>query len=138
MSIQPTPIPLDRCVTSVEALIVAPEPTLRQLVAAVLEEEELATTCVATGQEALTIYMPTTPAVMVIDAQLPDLDAGLVIEALRARFGRPIPLLLLAPEPYPPTLGVEWDRCQVVAKPLDPDDLTDALWCLVCGCSGVA
>jgi CheY-like chemotaxis protein len=101
-------------------LVVDDDPTIREILLVVLEEEGYAVQMAAHGLQALTQVEATPPRVIVVDLRMPVMDGWTFVREVRAR-GVSAPIIVV-------TAAQDADRCVeeihpdcVLAKPFDLD-----------------
>ncbi|MCU0492456.1 MAG: response regulator transcription factor [Chloroflexaceae bacterium] len=105
-------------------LIVDDDPAIRQGVTNILGQGGYVTVCAASGSEAVRLLEHTTPALVILDVLLPDLDGFSVCRAIRAR-PHYLPVLMLSArdEVLDRVNGLEVGADEYVVKPCDPREL---------------
>lgn len=107
-------------------LVVDDDPRFRRLVAELLERIGCTVREADSGDGALAAAKETTPALVVLDVQLPDLSGYEVCRELRDTFGEGLPIIFVSGtrvEPYDRTAGLLLGGDDYMLKPFDPDEL---------------
>jgi two-component system, NarL family, nitrate/nitrite response regulator NarL len=107
-------------------LVVDDDPRFRKLVADLLGRIGCTIREAASGEEALAASKATTPALVLLDVQLPDLSGYEVCRELRDMFGEGLPIVFVSGtrvEPYDRTAGLLVGGDDYILKPFDPDEL---------------
>jgi DNA-binding response OmpR family regulator len=103
-------------------LVVDDDPSVRELVADVLEEAGYDVTAARDGEEAMRLIDDSPPRLLLLDIQMPNVDGPSLARELRSRLME-LPVIVMTGRPHPER---EADRCNAVAalgKPFDPNDL---------------
>ncbi|MDA7965166.1 response regulator transcription factor [Ruegeria sp.] len=104
-------------------LVVDDDPRLRELVSITLERAGYQVVTARDGQMALTHAARETPALVVLDVGLPELDGLEVCRRLRARSDVPILFLTARDDEVDRILGLELGADDYVTKPFSPREL---------------
>jgi two-component system, chemotaxis family, chemotaxis protein CheY len=113
-------------------LVVDDEPTIREMVAEVLESEGYAVMTAANGSEALGVVSEHPPSLVILDLWMPVLDGPGFARELDAR-GLDVPIVVMtASYLAKPIAGDMGARC-VLRKPFELADLLDAVETVVDG-----
>jgi DNA-binding response OmpR family regulator len=75
-------------------LVIDDDPTILELIRAILSEEGYVVDAALTGKAALADGNAPTPAVVVLDMYLPGISGAELVEALRVRYGHNLPIML--------------------------------------------
>lgn len=113
-------------VTHGPILIVEDDPTIRQLLCSVLEDDGHDVLAVDNGYDALSAVSLRAPAVILLDLNLPLLSGEGVLDALQQN-GVNVPVLLVTSDPRGQRLGMTDGVVGHIPKPFDLDDLLLAL-----------
>ena len=103
------------------------DPTIREVVQALLECEGLVVTATADGLAAVAWSEQHQPALVVLDLGLPFLDGVAVATLLRARYGEALPIVILSADVRARTKTQHLRPCGLVRKPFDADTLVAAV-----------
>jgi two-component system OmpR family response regulator len=109
-------------------LVVEDDEILREAVRVALEEDGLVVIEAADGLHALAQATATEPSLVVLDMGLPGLDGQGVAEALRTRYGRDLPILLMTADGRPVQKAERVGAYAYVTKPFDIDGLLTRVW----------
>jgi DNA-binding response OmpR family regulator len=106
-----------------EVLIVDDEPGIIRLISMYLEREGFQTASARTGQEALDIMAKSSPALVVLDIMLPDIDGWEVCREIRRTSDVPIIMLTAREGDEDKIVGLEIGADDYVTKPFVPREL---------------
>ncbi len=106
-----------------DVLIVDDEPGIVRLISMYLEREGFQTKCARTGAEALEIISKSTPALVVLDIMLPDIDGWEVCREIRRSSDVPIIMLTAREGDEDKIVGLEIGADDYVTKPFVPREL---------------
>src|SRR5579864_5455586 len=109
--------------TKGEILIVDDEPGIIRLIAMYLEREGFQTVGARTGGEALDALRRSTPALVVLDIMLPDIDGWEVCREIRRHSDVPIIMLTAREGDEDKIVGLEIGADDYVTKPFVPREL---------------
>ncbi len=104
-------------------LVVDDEPKIVRLVRAYLEQSGFRAVAAYTGQEALDLFQTESPALVVLDLMLPDLDGMDVAREIRKSGQTPIIMLTARTEDVDRVAGLEIGADDYVVKPFNPREL---------------
>lgn len=104
-------------------LVVDDEPKIVRLVRAYLEQSGFRVVPAHTGQEALDLFQTESPALVVLDLMLPDLDGMDVAREIRKQSQTPIIMLTARTEDVDRVAGLEIGADDYVVKPFNPREL---------------
>ena len=107
-------------------LIVDDDPTVRELVAAVLEHAGFETETAETGDQALNAVETRKPKLVLLDVRLPDMSGYSVCRALREQRPDSVPIIFLSGERtewYDRVGGLLLGADDYIVKPFAPDEL---------------
>ena len=104
-------------------LIVDDEPKIVRLVRAYLEQSGFRAVTAHTGREALDLFRTESPALVVLDLMLPDLDGMDVARHIRRSSQTPIIMLTARTEDVDRVAGLEIGADDYVVKPFNPREL---------------
>lgn len=107
-------------------LLIDDSPAVHALIRARLADEPLTVVCAASGEEGLKSAQSATPDLILLDADLPDLDSLDVCRRLKANAATcnvPIVFLVGSATTENKTLGLELGAADFVAKPFHPVEL---------------
>jgi two-component system response regulator VicR len=110
-------------VTKGEVLIVDDEPGIIRLISMYLEREGFQTANARTGAEALEIVSKSSPALVILDIMLPDIDGWEVCRELRRTSDVPIIMLTAREGDEDKIVGLELGADDYVTKPFVPREL---------------
>ncbi|MGH2443452.1 MAG: response regulator [Chloroflexota bacterium] len=110
-------------VTKGEVLIVDDEPGIVRLITMYLEREGFQTASARTGAEALSIISRSSPALVVLDIMLPDIDGWEVCREIRRASDVPIIMLTAREGDEDKIVGLEIGADDYVTKPFVPREL---------------
>jgi DNA-binding response OmpR family regulator len=110
-------------VTKGDILIVDDEPGIVRLIAMYLEREGFGTASARTGAEALEMVGRTSPALVILDIMLPDIDGWEVCREIRRSNDIPIIMLTARDEDEDKIVGLEMGADDYVTKPFVPREL---------------
>lgn len=103
-------------------LIVDDEPTIRDVLTAVLADEGFRVACAADGREALDVLDATVPDLLITDVSMPHMTGLELVGRLRAR-GDGIPVVMMSTH----YAGADLPGVRFVAKPFDLDAISAAV-----------
>jgi DNA-binding response OmpR family regulator len=106
-----------------EVLIVDDEPGISRLISMYLEREGFQTANARTGAEALDMVANSTPALIVLDIMLPDIDGWEVCREIRRNSDVPIIMLTAREGDEDKIVGLEIGADDYVTKPFVPREL---------------
>src|SRR5947209_13040045 len=106
-----------------EVLIVDDEPGIIRLIAMYLEREGFVTSSARTGAEALEAVKFGTPALIILDIMLPDIDGWEVCREIRRSSDVPIIMLTAREGDEDKIVGLEIGADDYVTKPFVPREL---------------
>jgi DNA-binding response OmpR family regulator len=106
-----------------EVLIVDDEPGIIRLISMYLEREGFQTASARTGEEALEIVAKSSPALVILDIMLPDIDGWEVCRELRRTSDVPIIMLTAREGDEDKIVGLEIGADDYVTKPFVPREL---------------
>ncbi len=106
-----------------EVLIVDDEPGISRLISMYLEREGFQTSSVRTGAEALEAMQSASPALVVLDIMLPDIDGWEVCREIRRTSDVPIIMLTAREGDEDKIVGLEIGADDYVTKPFVPREL---------------
>jgi DNA-binding response OmpR family regulator len=106
-----------------EVLIVDDEPGIVRLITMYLEREGFQTSSARTGEEALDIVAKSSPALVILDIMLPDIDGWEVCRELRRTSDVPIIMLTAREGDEDKIVGLEIGADDYVTKPFVPREL---------------
>ena len=109
--------------TKGEILIVDDEPGIIRLISMYMEREGFQTTSARTGAEAIEIVERTSPALVVLDIMLPDIDGWEVCREIRRKSDVPIIMLTAREGDEDKIVGLEIGADDYVTKPFVPREL---------------
>ena len=109
--------------TKGDILIVDDEPGIVRLIAMYLEREGFGTATARTGAEALEIVGRASPALVILDIMLPDIDGWEVCREIRRSSDIPIIMLTARDEDEDKIVGLEMGADDYVTKPFVPREL---------------
>ena len=118
--------------TEPPVLVVEDDQDTRELLQTVLEEADVAVALVATGEAATVWLAQQRPALLLLDALLPDARGQDIAQAARQRYGLALPILVVSGAPHAWTASM----ANVVALP-KPFDRSDLLWLVQALCRPV-
>jgi DNA-binding NarL/FixJ family response regulator len=107
-------------------LIVDDDPTLRHLVAELLEHAGYDTLQAGSGEEALDLARRDAPALVLLDVNLPGTNGYVVCSELRRTLGHQLPIIFLSgerTESFDRVAGLLIGADDYITKPFDPDEL---------------
>jgi DNA-binding NarL/FixJ family response regulator len=107
-------------------LVVDDTSEFRTYVAAVLERAGYEVVEAETGEEALALAAQETPAMVLLDVNLPGTSGYAVCNELRQRLGHQLPIVFVSgdrTEPFDRVAGLLIGADDYIAKPFDPDEL---------------
>jgi len=107
-------------------LVVDDEGDFRKLVSAVLGRAGYEVVEAETGEEALALAAQETPAMVLLDVNLPGTSGYAVCNELRQRLGHQLPIVFLSgdrTEPFDRVAGLLIGADDYITKPFDPDEL---------------
>ena len=107
-------------------LVVDDDPQLRDLIAAVLTLEDYRVITAANGLEARLLLDLITPALVLLDLEMPVMGGRMVARALRAE-GSTVPVILMSGAAHGPAIARELGVAGFLAKPFDLDALLAAV-----------
>src|SRR5919205_2838735 len=110
-------------VTRGEVLIVDDEPGISRLISMYLEREGFQTANARTGAEALEMVASGSPALIVLDIMLPDIDGWEVCREIRRTSDVPIIMLTAREGDEDKIVGLEIGADDYVTKPFVPREL---------------
>ena len=112
------------CGTSARILVVDDEPSLAELVSAVLRYEGFEVVTAANGSEAINAVNKHHPDLILLDVQLPDMDGFAVQDRLNGH-GQRAPIIFLTARDAPPdkVRGLTRGADDYVTKPFNVDEL---------------
>jgi two-component system response regulator PrrA len=118
--------------SGLDVLVVDDEPAIRQALERMLRYEGFAVRVAAGGLEALAAIDEQTPAVVVLDVAMPDLDGVAVTRRLRAR-GIDVPICILSArdEVEDRVAGLRSGADDYLVKPFAPQELSARLHALL-------
>ena len=109
-----------------QILVVDDEGDFRKLVSAVLGRAGYEVVEAETGEEALALAAQETPAMVLLDVNLPGTSGYAVCNELRQRLGHQLPIVFLSgdrTEPFDRVAGLLIGADDYITKPFDPDEL---------------
>jgi DNA-binding response OmpR family regulator len=106
-----------------DILIVDDEPGIVRLIAMYLEREGFSTATARTGAEALEMVDRLSPALVILDIMLPDIDGWEVCREIRRSNDIPIIMLTARDEDEDKIVGLEMGADDYVTKPFVPREL---------------
>jgi DNA-binding response OmpR family regulator len=106
-----------------EVLIVDDEPGIIRLISMYLEREGFQTASARSGEEALDIVAKSSPALVILDIMLPDIDGWEVCRELRRTSDVPIIMLTAREGDEDKIVGLEIGADDYVTKPFVPREL---------------
>jgi DNA-binding response OmpR family regulator len=114
---------------SSHVLIVEDDPTIQQLLVALLEDEGLPAIAVTTGTHGLDALRSRSVACMLLDLNLPDLDGAALLQRAR-QAGLHVPTLLITADPRGKGIA---DRAGIpfLSKPFDLDHLITTIHSMI-------
>ena len=107
-------------------LVVDDDPDFRQLLSTVLGRAGYETVEAETGEEALALAAAETPALVILDVNLPGTSGYAVCNELRQTLGHGLPIMILSgdrTEPFDRVAGLLIGADDYVTKPFDNDEL---------------
>jgi len=104
-------------------LVVDDEPKIVRLVRSYLESSGFQTVTASTGREALDLFRTESPALVVLDLMLPDLDGMDVAREIRQSSPTPIIMLTARTEDVDRVAGLEIGADDYVVKPFNPREV---------------
>jgi DNA-binding response OmpR family regulator len=108
-------------------LLVEDDPDIREVMQAGMEDDGLAVTAVADGEQALTWARTHRPCGVVLDLRLPGMAGEEVAERLRAALGAAPPILVVTAVPDPQPRTERAGGLLDLRKPFDIADLVTAV-----------
>jgi DNA-binding response OmpR family regulator len=114
---------------AVSVLVVDDDPTLRNMVATVLEEEGLETVTAENGEAALRCIAEHPVQLVILDLAMPVMDGRSFFLALRRR-GDPTPVLIVSGD-EPARVRRELGADAALSKPFDLEELVDRVHSLL-------
>jgi CheY-like chemotaxis protein len=116
-------------------LVVDDEPSIRQLVAEVLDDEGYGTVMASDGQEALDALGLHEIQLVISDVMMPRMGGVELLRGIRARGDlRSLPVILISAASYPSLAGLE--SVTFLQKPFDLQALVEAVEAALSGSSG--
>jgi DNA-binding NarL/FixJ family response regulator len=109
-----------------QILVVDDTSEFRTYVAAVLERAGYEVVQAETGEEALALAAHETPAMVLLDVNLPGTSGYAVCNELRQRLGHQLPIVFVSgdrTEPFDRVAGLLIGADDYITKPFDPDEL---------------
>jgi two-component system, chemotaxis family, chemotaxis protein CheY len=113
-------------------LVVDDEPTIREMVAEVLESEGYAVMTAANGSEALGVVSEYPPSLVILDLWMPVLDGPGFARELDAR-GLDVPIVVMTASYLAKPIAGDIGARYVLRKPFELSDLLDAVETVVDG-----
>jgi DNA-binding response OmpR family regulator len=104
-------------------LIVEDEQAIASFVAAFLKKDGFAVRMTASGQEALTLAVSESPALVILDLMLPDLDGMEVCRRIRETSTTPVLMLTARDDDLDKIAGLEVGADDYLTKPFNPREL---------------
>jgi two-component system OmpR family response regulator len=119
----------DSCSASSDGpiLLVEDEPTIRDVVQALLEDEGHVVAATKDGTAAVAWAEQYRPALVILDLGLPLLDGVAVATILRARYGDRLPIVVFSADQQARARTRHLAPCDLVRKPFDADVLVAAV-----------
>ena len=112
-------------------LVVDDDPTIRETVADILDDEGYSIQTASNGAEALQAIERTRPSLVLLDMRMPVLDGWSVARALKER-GIALPIAVMPAAPDARLRAAEIGADGYLAKPFDVPDLLSAVASLGC------
>ena len=109
--------------TTQTVLVVEDESSIASFVALYLKNAGYAVRSAATGNEALAQFQASTPALIVLDLMLPDIDGIEVCRRIRKSSDVPILMLTARDEDVDKIIGLEVGADDYLTKPFNPREL---------------
>ena len=106
-----------------QILVVDDDPALAEMLQIVLRQEGFGTEWCATGDQALSAFLQTQPALVLLDVMLPGLDGIQVCRQIRELSGVPIIMLSARSDTVDVVRGLEEGADDYVAKPFKAKEL---------------
>ena len=106
-----------------QILVVDDDPALAEMLQIVLRQEGFGTEWCATGDQALSAFLQTQPALVLLDVMLPGLDGIKVCRQIRELSGVPIIMLSARSDTVDVVRGLEEGADDYVAKPFKAKEL---------------
>ncbi len=112
-------------------IVVDDDPTMRDLLSALLSEAGLQTIACSDSLSALHAIRTQRPALAIIDLAMPVMDGRELIEHVRQEPGKPLPVIALSGAAYtPPDDSLQVDA--YLTRPLDLEELLEQVTYLTC------
>jgi len=113
-------------------LVVDDELAIRETVKRILEAEGYVVATAARGQEALEHVRRETPDAVLLDLKLPGMDGPATLREMR-RLHATLPVIILTgyPDSDLMTQALEHSPVMLLAKPVDPDRMIEAVRCVM-------
>ena len=112
-------------------LVVDDDPTIRETVAEILDDEGYTIETASNGAEALAAIERTRPLLVLLDMRMPVLDGWSVARTLKER-GIDLPIVVMTAAPDARQRAAEIGAEGYLAKPFDVPDLLSAVESLGC------
>lgn len=108
-----------------QVLVVEHNPVLRQLVAALLEQAGLQVVQATSGVQALSLAVQLSPALLLLDMELPQRGGVAAARAIRTLLARRVPVvaMITAATPREAALALDADLDDVIGKPVVAEQL---------------
>lgn len=107
-------------------LIIEDEPSIRELLVAVLQSEDYQVSAAADGEQGWELLRTMRPELVLLDLRLPKITGREIIEKLEAE-GNPVPVLVISAEKNTSNIKRSSGRIAFIHKPFELDELLESV-----------
>ena len=122
----------------VKILVVDDDQNICELLRLYLEKEQYTVVTANNGNEALSKFVQESPAVILLDVMMPDLDGWQVCREIRKKSNVPIIMITAKGETFDKVLGLELGADDYVVKPFDTKEIVARIKAVLRRSAGVA
>jgi CheY-like chemotaxis protein len=106
-----------------DVLVVDDDPDMVEVMLALLRDSGYEARSAANGRQALAVVAERAPALVLLDMLMPVMDGWQCARALRSKYGRHIPIVVVTAGEHVSARGQEVDADDVLPKPFEVKDL---------------